>query len=52
MRVLQVVPNRFRLKFDRVLQGPKEANAVQVVLPAGQLLQGPNVDRNNDAAGC
>lgn len=51
VRVLQEGPNRFRLEFDRLLQGPKEANAIQVVLPGGLLLQGPIVGGSNDAAG-
>jgi hypothetical protein len=50
IRVLYVAPKRFRLEFDRYLQGPKEANAVQVVLPSG-LLQGPIVDVSNEPAG-
>lgn len=50
-RVLKVAPNRFRLEFDRYLQGPKEANAVQLVLPGGLLLQGPIIDGSNEPAG-
>lgn len=51
IRVLTVAPNRFRLEFDRYLQGPKEANAIQVVLPGGLLLHGPIVDGSNEPAG-
>lgn len=51
IRVLNVGPMRFRLEFDRYLQGPKEANAIQVVLPGGQVLQGPIVDGSNEPAG-
>lgn len=51
VRVLKVGPQRFRIEFDRYLQGPKEANAVQVMLPGGLLLQGPIVDGSNEPAG-
>lgn len=51
IRMLKVAPNSFRLEFDRYLQGPNEANAIQVVLPGGLLLQGPIVDGSNEPAG-
>jgi hypothetical protein len=52
IRVFNVGPTRFRLEFDRYhLQGPKEANAVQMVLPGGLVLQGPIVDGGNEPAG-
>lgn len=51
IRVRNVGPTRFRLEFDRYLQGPKEANAIQVVLPGGLVLQGPIVDGSNEPAG-
>ncbi|UQS17217.1 hypothetical protein [Pseudomonas sp. HS6] len=51
IRVRNVDPKRFRIEFDRYLQGPKEANAVQVVLPGGLLLQGPIVDGSNQPDG-
>jgi hypothetical protein len=49
--VLNVGAMRFRLELDRYLQGPKEANAIQVVLPGGLVLQGPIVDGSNEPAG-
>ncbi|MDD1000040.1 hypothetical protein M5G20_29830 [Pseudomonas sp. TNT2022 ID1044] len=51
IRVLNAGPKRFRLEFDRYLHGPKEANALRVVLPGGLLLQGPIVDGSNEPAG-
>lgn len=38
VRILNVGPKRFRVEFDRYLQGPKEASAIQVILSAGWLL--------------
>ena len=49
--MLNVGAMRFRLELDRYLQGPKEANAIQVVLPGGLVLQGPIVDGSNEPAG-
>lgn len=49
IRVLHLAPKRFRLEFERYLHGPKEANAIQVVMPGG-LLQGPIVDGSNEPA--
>jgi hypothetical protein len=51
VRVLHVGPKCFRLEFDHYLHGPKKANAVQVVLPDGLVLQGPIVDGSNEPAG-
>lgn len=51
VRVLNVGPQRFRLEFDRYLQGPMQANAIQVILPSGLVLQGPIVDGSNEPAG-
>ncbi|QCY09575.1 hypothetical protein [Pseudomonas sp. MPC6] len=51
VRVLDAGPRRFRLEFDRYLQGPQEANALRVVLPGGLLLQGTIVDGRNEPAG-
>lgn len=51
VRVINLGPTRFRLEFDHYLQGPKEANALQVVLPDGVLLQGSIVDGCNEPAG-
>jgi hypothetical protein len=44
-------PGRFRVEFDRYLHGPKEANALRVILPGGLLLQGPIVDGLNEPLG-
>lgn len=51
VRILNVERQRFRLEFDRYLQGPKEANAIQAILPGGLMLQGPIVDGSNEPAG-
>lgn len=51
IRVLNVNPKRFRLEFDRYLQGPKDANAIQAVMPGGLLLQGSIVEGSNEPAG-
>lgn len=51
VRILNVGPKRFRVEFDRYLQGPKEANAIQVILPGGLVLQGPIVDGSNEPLG-
>jgi hypothetical protein len=51
IRVLNSGAKHFRLEFDRYLHGPKEANAIRVVLPGGLLLQGPIVDGSNRPAG-
>lgn len=48
VRILNVGPKRFRVEFDRYLQGPTEANAIQVILPGGLVLQGPIVDGSNE----
>ncbi|WP_236192094.1 hypothetical protein [Pseudomonas paraglycinae] len=50
IRVCNVNPKHFRIEFDPYLQGPKEANAVQVVLPGG-LLQGLIDDGSNQPDG-
>lgn len=51
----QPIPNpgsaRFRLEFDRYLQGPKEANALRVMQHGCRLLQGPIIDGCNEPAG-
>lgn len=51
VRVINVGPKRFRVEFAHYLQGPKEANALQVVLPDGLLLQGPIINGSNEPAG-
>ncbi|WP_460138254.1 hypothetical protein [Pseudomonas sp. S2_A10] len=51
IRLLNVGSGRFRVEFDRYLQDPKEASAVQVMLTGGLLLQGPIVDGSNEPAG-
>ncbi|QXI54236.1 hypothetical protein [Pseudomonas alvandae] len=51
IRLLNVGAGRFRLEFDRYLPGPKEANAIRVVLPGGLLLQGPIVEGSDEPAG-
>ncbi|KAF2395382.1 hypothetical protein [Pseudomonas frederiksbergensis] len=51
IRVLNVNPKSFRLEFDHYLQGPKEANAIRVILPGGLLLQGSIIDGSNEPAG-
>ena len=51
VRVINLGPKLVRLEFDHYLQGPKEANALQVVLPDGVLLQGPILDGRNEPAG-
>jgi hypothetical protein len=50
-RLVAISATRFRLEFDRYLQGPKEANAILVVSPGGLLLPGPIVDGSNEPAG-
>lgn len=51
VRILKVGPQRFRLEFDHYLQGPHEANAIQVIMPGGLVLQGPIVDGSNEPLG-
>lgn len=51
IRVRNAGSGRFRIEFDRYLQGPKEANALRVILPGGLLLQGPITDGRNEPAG-
>ncbi len=51
IRVRNAGTGRFRIEFDRYLQGPKEANALRVVLPGGLLLRGPITDGRNEPAG-
>ena len=51
VRILNLGPERVRIEFDRYLQGPKEANAIQVILPGGLVLQGPIVDGSNEPLG-
>jgi len=51
VRILYVERQRFRLEFDRYLQGPKEANAIQAILPGGLMLQDPIIDGSNEPSG-
>lgn len=51
VRICKVDPKHVRVEFDRYLQGPKEANALQLVLPDGLLLQGPIIDGSNPPGG-
>ncbi|WP_192560308.1 hypothetical protein [Pseudomonas allokribbensis] len=51
VRVIKVAPKRFRVEFAHYLQGPQEANTLQVMLPDGMLLQGPIIDGSNEPAG-
>ncbi|POA44731.1 hypothetical protein C1893_25275 [Pseudomonas sp. MPR-ANC1] len=51
VRVLDVDAQRFRVEFDLYLHGPKQANALQVILPDGLVLQGPIVDGRNEPGG-
>lgn len=51
VRVRNVSPTCVRLEFDHYLVGPKDANALQVLLPGGRLLQGPIVDGRNEPGG-
>lgn len=44
-------PGRARIEFGRYLQGPKDANALRVVLPDGGLLHGPISDGRNEPLG-
>lgn len=51
VRILNVGRHRFRLGFCRYLHGPKEANAIQAILPGGLMRQGPIVEGGNEPAG-
>ncbi|WP_223508564.1 MULTISPECIES: hypothetical protein [Pseudomonas] len=44
-------PRIARIEYGRYLQGPKDANALRVVLPDGRLLHGPIIDGRNDPDG-
>lgn len=44
-------PSRARIDYSRYLQGPKDANALRVVLPDGRLLHGPIIDGRNEPLG-
>lgn len=43
--------SRARINFSHYLQGPKNANALRVVLPDGRLLHGPIIGGRNEPGG-
>ena len=44
-------PGRSRIAYGHYLQGPKDANALRVVLPDGVMLHGPIINGRNEPAG-
>lgn len=44
-------PGRVRIVYGHYLQGPKDANALRVMLPDGLMLHGPIIDGRNEPAG-
>lgn len=44
-------PGRGRIVYGHYLQGPKDANALRVMLPDGLMLHGPIINGRNEPAG-
>ncbi|MFW9082392.1 hypothetical protein ACOI9X_24425 [Pseudomonas sp. P2757] len=51
VRVSHAGPGRARIELQRYLWRPKEANALRVILPDGQLVQGAIIDACNEVTG-
>ncbi|WP_130909599.1 hypothetical protein [Pseudomonas sp. Sample_9] len=51
LRLVNVGSGRVRVELQHYLQGPKEANALRVMLPHGTMVQGLIVDGSNEPTG-
>jgi hypothetical protein len=51
VRLINVGSGRVRVELQHYLQGPKEANALRVMLPHGTMMQGLIIDGSNEPTG-
>lgn len=51
VRVRNAGSGRTHIELERYLRGPKDANALRVVLPDGQMVQGHIIDGRNEPCG-
>lgn len=51
VRLIHVGSGRVRVELQHYLQGPKEANALRVMLPHGTMVQGLLIDGSNQPTG-